>query len=124
MLKTRTWLLLFGAVLMAALAALLLQPKEETGTALIYSNGVCIHTIDLANVSEPCTISVVGENGTNIVSVERGRICVSMADCPDQICVQQGWRSGGLSPIVCLPNKLMIRFEPTLDETGVDGVVQ
>ena len=50
------------------------------------------------------------EGGSNTVQVEKGRIRVSEADCPDQICVNQGWISGGAVPIVCLPHRLMIEI--------------
>ena len=42
--------------------------------------------------------------------MEKGRIRVSKADCPDQICANQGWISDGAVPIICLPHKLMIEI--------------
>ena len=40
-----------------------------------------------------------------------GRIRVESADCPDQVCVDQGWISDGTVPVVCLPNRLVIQIE-------------
>ena len=48
--------------------------------------------------------------GTNTVQVEPGRIRVSAADCPDQVCVHQGWISTGVVPIVCLPHQIVIEI--------------
>ena len=48
---------------------------------------------------------------TNMVLVEPGRIRVERADCPDQICVHQGYISDGSQPIVCLPNRLIIQIQ-------------
>ncbi|MBQ8509428.1 MAG: NusG domain II-containing protein [Clostridia bacterium] len=60
--------------------------------------------------------------------MESGRIRVSAADYPDQVCVHQGWQSTGAMPIVCLPNKLVIQLvQPTpgtAGETALDGVIQ
>ena len=49
-------------------------------------------------------------SGANTVQVERGRIRISAADCPDQVCVKQGWISGGAVPIICLPHRLTIEI--------------
>ena len=48
---------------------------------------------------------------------------VTQADCPDQYCVHQGFRSSG-TPIVCLPHELIIEFvsDPGLEGAGADGV--
>ena len=75
--------------------------------------------IDLERVTEPRTLTLEDGRGRNTVLVERGRICVSEADCPDQICVKQGWISDGTVPIVCLPHRLVI--EITGDGGDVDG---
>jgi hypothetical protein len=61
--------------------------------------------------------------GENEITAEPGRICVSHASCPDQVCVNMGWRSDGGFPIVCLPNKLVIEIESAADENPIDGVV-
>lgn len=110
--STKFWLLLIGILLAAACAAsvFLFRGRVENATALIYQDGVCIQTIDLNQVEEPYTFTVEWEGGSNTVSVEQGRICVSEADCPDQVCVRQGWISDGLVPISCLPHHLVIRL--------------
>jgi len=36
---------------------------------------------------------------------------VAQADCPDQVCVHQGWIADGRVPIVCLPNQLIVQIE-------------
>ena len=54
-------------------------------------------------MKEPYSFVIEGENGAlNTVQVEPGRICISEASCPDQICVHQGWIGDGSEPIVCL----------------------
>lgn len=130
MIKTRTWVALFSALLvLATVAAILVKnpldngSSDENTVAKVYLDSVCVHTVCLSDVSEPYTIQLTGENGTNTISVENGRICVSSADCPDQLCVKQGWQSSGITPIVCLPNKLVIEFEHSSENTTEpDGI--
>ena len=51
------------------------------------------------------------DGGENVISVEPGRIRISDANCPDHVCVDTGWISDGVIPIVCLPHQLVIRIE-------------
>jgi len=125
-LKTRTWILIFaGLLLISGALALWLPTRKAAGTvANIYVDGQCVRSIDLSAVTEPFTFSVAGERGENRITVEPGRICVSHADCPDQICVQAGWLTDSASPIVCLPHHLVIRLEraPGSDGGAIDSV--
>ena len=79
--------------------------------AKISQGGNVVKEIDLTQVKEPYSFTLEGENGAlNTVLVEPGRICISEASCPDQICVHQGWISDGSEPIVCLPNQIIIQI--------------
>lgn len=127
MLKTRTWILILAAVLLASgLLALWVWTRPSEGTiANIYQDGVCIYSIDLSAVTEGYEMTIEDENGVNVIRVEPGRICVLEADCPDQVCVQAGWLSDSASPIVCLPHRLVIRLEETAgaeSEPDIDSV--
>ena len=127
--KTSFWIVLIAAVaLLAAAAALWLHFRHsDAAIANIYLDGECIRSIDLNKVTEPEIFTVEGEIGTNTVQVEPGRIRVSHAECPDQICVHMGWlTSEGGMPIVCLPNKLIISLDEAAaapDGVKIDGVV-
>lgn len=94
--------------------------------AEIYLDGELVRKISLSDVDKPYTFEVEGGDGiVNVISVEKGRICVSSADCPDGLCVKQGWRSGGVTPIVCLPNRLVINFKNVSDNgDDIDGAIQ
>ena len=96
----------------AASVAWLLFCGESTGapTARILRDGVLLEEIDLDQVDEPRSLVLEDESGSNTVQVERGRIRISAADCPDQVCVKQGWISGGAVPIICLPHRLTIEI--------------
>lgn len=121
--STKFWLLLIGGLLAvsAVLAALLFQGGRGNTVAVITQNGKTIRTIDLDRMDKPYSFTVEWENGYNIIEVERGRIRVSEADCPDKVCVRRGWVSDSAAPIACLPHKLVIQLEGG-GEADIDGV--
>ena len=113
MLKTKTWAILLAVLLLlSGAAAFFLYTHPSEGTVVeILQDGKVLETIDLSRVEEPYTMVIDDHHGgSNTVLVEPGRICISEADCPDQICVRRGWRSDGSAPIVCLPHRLTIRL--------------
>lgn len=109
--KTRVILFLLLAAVAASAAWLLLRDGDtDAPTARILRDGVLLEEIDLDRVAEPRSFTLEDGSGTNTVQVERGRIRISAADCPDQVCVKQGWISGGAVPIICLPHRLTIEI--------------
>ena len=111
--------LLIGAVAVSA-AVLLLQGRgTRASVARITRDGVLLEEIDLTKTQAPFSFLLEDGRGRNLISVDQGRIRVSEADCPDQICVDQGWISDGTVPIVCLPHRLMIQIVG--GEEGLDG---
>lgn len=127
MLKTRTWIIVILFLLTGSAAASLFAAGKtaEGTTANIYLDGNCIRSIDLSSVVEGYSFEVEGPCGMNRITVEHGRICVERGDCPDQICVHQGWISNSAAPIVCLPNKLVIRVEGAAPQAAeIDSVVR
>ena len=109
--KTRVILFLLLAAVAASAAVLLFQgPKARAPVARITRDGVLLEEIDLDRVAEPRSFTLEDGSGANTVQVERGRIRISAADCPDQVCVKQGWISGGAVPIICLPHRLTIEI--------------
>ncbi len=56
------------------------------------------------------------------MEVSEGKIRVCEADCPDQVCVMQGWLEDDIIPIACLPSGLVIQMENAPDN-GVDRAV-
>jgi len=117
--KTRTWILLIAAIAVVCLglSAVLLLPGDDAVYARISSGGKLVKTVNL-RIDQQFTVT--GETGgSNTVTVRDGRIAVTAADCPDHCCMDRGFCSGG-SPIVCLPNRLVIQFS---GEQSVDAAV-
>ena len=124
--KTSFWVALIAVILIVSVGLVIRQhtAKKDAVIARIYSEGECIRTIDLASVKTTETFEVEGPIGKNTVLVEPGRICITEADCPDHVCVHMGWLSAEHpSPIVCLPNKVVIDLADTSDSPNeIDGV--
>lgn len=109
--KHKFWVILFSLLFLSALASLLLLPRLGKGhVARITSEGKVIKEIDLDLVSEPYEFTVETSNGYNRIRVEKGKIAVIEADCPDKVCQKTGWISGSLQPILCLPHELVIEI--------------
>ncbi len=112
----KTALLLIIALSILALCCLLWiwqGTNDNSGklTADIYQNGRLIQSISLDSVEEPYTFTVTGDNDCrNEIEVRPGSIGIISADCPDKLCVHQGFIDTSLLPITCLPNHLVIQI--------------
>lgn len=116
--KTKFWIGLIALLLMVSLglSMLLLWPGEDAAYAQVWSEGKLLYTLDLRINRE---VTVATQRGSNTLTVKDGKIAVTHADCPDHYCMDRGFCAGG-SQIVCLPNRLVIKF---LAETEIDAVV-
>lgn len=56
---------------------------------------------------------------TNVVKVDNQRIRVIEANCKDQVCVKQGWKSKPGESIVCLPHKLLIELRSSNKDNSI-----
>lgn len=111
--KNRGWIIIFASALIICAVWWLCitafsSPAKTVG---IYQNGELIEKIDLTTVTGEREIELSGEYGSNIVYISNGSIKMKSADCPDKICVKHGELESAGSPIVCLPNKVIIKFE-------------
>ncbi len=117
--KTRYWVLLLALLLAVSLglSVWLLAPGEAAAYVEISSQGQVIATLDL-RVDQQLTVTTP-EGGCNVVTIRDGCVAVTEANCPDGYCMARGFCSSG-TQIVCLPNRLVIRF---LGQQQLDGVV-
>lgn len=115
--KSKTWALILGAVLAVCvvLSIWVLLPGEQATMAEIWSDGKLLKTVSLT-VDQKFTVESQG--GVNVITVKDGKIAVTEADCPDHYCMDRGYCNSGVQ-IVCLPNRLVIKF---LGRTEVDSV--
>ena len=117
----RLWLISAGIAAVCLAAVLVLRLTRAPGAAAeVRQNGRVIATLPL---NEDASMTVYApDGGSNTVTVSDGRVCVSHADCPDRLCVRQGWKSLGGESVVCLPHNLVILVKG--GSVHVDAVAQ
>jgi hypothetical protein len=113
-------------IILASLGALaarhLLSPGGQTATLEISSPSV--KKIIPLDGSFNGTIMIRAEDGGfNVVEVKGKAARVKDADCPDRLCVRQGWLSKPGDQAVCLPHRLVVRIRGDREEE-VHGISQ
>ena len=118
LMKTKYWIAIFVLLLTVCggLSLVLLSPALPAQQVEVWSDGKLIYTLSLLEDQE---ITVESANGSNVVTIRDGAVAVTEADCPDGYCMKRGFCSGG-TEIVCLPNRLVLRF---VGEQEIDGIV-
>lgn len=116
--KTKFWIYILIAVVAVCLvlSCWLLRPTQATAVE-VWSDGALIQTLPLTTDTE---VRVESAGGVNIVTVREGKVAVTEADCPDEYCIKRGFCSGG-TQIVCLPNRLVLKFVGVNPVDGVAG---
>lgn len=117
--RTRSWVLLLGALflLLAGITAWQYAAAKPAAAAELWADGKLIRTVDLSTDGE---YRIESAEGWNELRVRDGKLAVVAASCPDGDCVRCGPRNAD-PPIVCLPNRVSIRFT---EAGSVDGVVR
>lgn len=123
----RIWIVVFSfvAVLCLGIWLFISSVSSQSLVVGIYKDGSLVEKIDLNSVTGEREITLSGDCGDNVILVSNGHIEMKSADCPDKICVEHGELKSSSSPIVCLPNKVVIKFEGSTDgadaKTGAVG---
>lgn len=118
--KTKALCITAAAIfLVSAAACIYLLTRPKSCVVEIISGGEVLYTLDLSK--EPDRDIVVEYEGRrNVIRIEDHDIFMLEAECPDHTCIRTGrLRKSGV-PIVCLPNKLMIRRKT---DGGLDAAV-
>ena len=103
-------LVLLAAAGLSVAAVAARRGETDHPVARITWDGEVGDEVELHPLGRGYSFTLENQEGSNTISVEKGRIRVSQADCPDQVCVDQGWIADGTVPIVCLPHKLVIEI--------------
>ena len=75
------------------------------------------------SLSQDETITINGSSGgVNVVEIKDSKVCMKEADCPDKVCVHQGYISRSNETIVCLPNRIVVKISEKGDSP--DAYVQ
>ncbi len=111
--KNRIWIIIFVFVIAVCAVVWCFFASTSAGSNVvgIYKDGELVEKVDLNCVTISREIKISGEYGDNIILIENNSVKMKSADCPDKVCVSHGKLVSNASPIVCLPNKLVIKFE-------------
>ena len=121
----RDIILVLSMVIIAAAAFLIINfaVKKDGSYAVIKVDGKVIKTLDLN--SGETTIEVNGyQGGVNKVVINDGKVSMTEADCPDELCVKTGKISRVGETIVCLPNRVVVEIKGSPDDDSIDSVVK
>ena len=120
--KNKYWLIAFALLcLVCAGAWMALPSKSGSHVVEIYQNSKLLYAIDLDTVQEPYNIVLGDDEMYNTLHITHDDICITHATCPDKVCVHRGKLSEKASPIVCLPNRVLIQYQDSQGD-GVDAV--
>ena len=121
--SNRFWLVILSILVLAGILGLVfVHSRRETGAAVqVIQGGEVTDTLSLGKNVTRRYESETG--GYNIVEIRDGKVSVTEASCPDKVCVNHGPTDQTADPIVCLPNKLVVRvLAPGDDPNQLDGV--
>lgn len=93
---------IFVFLIMVLLVLSFMDRNVAAERAEIYFKGKLERTIDLTKDA------IYNVEDHMIVEVSDGRLRVLDSDCPDKLCVQEGWISTTGIPVVCVPNQVLI----------------
>ena len=119
--SNRFWVILICGILVVCAAIAGTQyalSRQSVEWAFIYQDGNLIDVISITSEYETQTILLEYNSGINVIEATRGRVRVSSASCPDNLCVSQGWSSN--VPITCLPHRLVI-MPASINNLNVDA---
>ncbi|NLB29675.1 MAG: NusG domain II-containing protein [Clostridiales bacterium] len=106
--SAKKWAAALAAVfaLAASAAFFLSRSYPEGGAVGVYYNGEIIYTIYPEEDGE--YVVTGGDGGRNVVTVSGGRVAMTEASCPDQVCVRHGALREN-DAIICVPNGVVVR---------------
>lgn len=83
----------------------------DIGQAVIIEvDGQFYAKYNFSELNYPKHVEIKTQYGYNKVEIQKNRVRVVEADCPDKIDVKAGWISKENQMLVCLPNRVVIRI--------------
>jgi len=122
-LNRKIWIWLLGIILVASIVGTALPYflKDKPERVEVYKDGVLVEAASL--IGEDVEIPVNDGEEENIVIISDGKVSMKYATCPDKLCVKQGEISNGNTPIVCLPNRVVVKLTGG-ETTEVDAIAK
>lgn len=121
--KHFTFILILVLIAALSFVPLMFSSNDfDTKTAMIYRNNELLYSINLSEVTSPYEILIEYGNASNTILIDKNKVSMKSANCPDKLCVGQGTVSDGLIPITCLPNNIVIKIVGSNIDRSVDAV--
>lgn len=111
-------LLLIAVILFACIIMLIIFFNKSGNYAYVYYENNIIKKIDL-NINDEYVVS--GYNGDVVIEVLNNKIRVKEEVSNKHICSNLGFVSSPMEPIICLPNKIVIKI---IEDTDIDAVIR
>ncbi|MGI6606073.1 MAG: NusG domain II-containing protein [Peptococcia bacterium] len=122
--------LLIAIILLSIVAYAIIRyssvPFTVEGRVIIKTGGEVVQELPLSADTSAQRISIQGRTDPAVIEIEKGRVRVVEAFCPDQVCVKQGWIDTPGASIVCVPNELVIYLSVGTDDgsAAVDAITR
>lgn len=116
--KKNDWLIIIVVIFIAGIIYLYDRHTEEAiiGEKLnveIYFDGELYDQVSLDEYKE---IIIETELGINVIEVNKGKVKMIEADCPDHVCINSGSISRPNQYIICLPNKVHVNITGEMED--------
>jgi hypothetical protein len=98
------------SVACAGVFAIVNSGKYDKKVAEISVDGKPYKTVSFDKNNEE-TIDIKSKLGTNVIKLQNDKIGVVDADCPDKVCIHDGFIEKPGQMLVCLPNKVVIEIK-------------
>lgn len=70
------------------------------------------------------TLAVAGPLGDTLVKIEARQVWIAASPCRNQLCVRMGHLHGPGRALVCLPNRVLVRFDGRAGRPAVDAITR
>jgi hypothetical protein len=102
---------IIGALFFTGVLAIFIRGKYETKYVEVYVDNKLYRTISLNEKDKTEIFTVKNGKGTNTIKVQRGGVSIIDANCPDKVCVYDGFIDKPGQVLVCLPNKVVVEIK-------------
>lgn len=99
-------IVLFSLLLLFSFGSLAFIKSVLPGgnTVIVEVDGEELYHLALDEATEK---QIESREGHAVLEIRDGKVRLAESNCPNQICVRQGWIDRGV--IVCLPNRIIVR---------------
>lgn len=120
-LKKADVILILAIVIICGIFFISKQMSSTPVEAVIYKDGTEIERINLSSVKESYEYDL-GCTPKAVLTVSKGNICYSYAECHDKLCVNTGKLTKVGDTAACLPSKTLIVLEGVKSSDAPDVI--